>query len=85
MGGQWGFIHFEACIPAMAVPGNIGWWVGIHVRFWPAWQSPVSDDLPLDRELPVPDGIPYDGRLRIGMNKDLHVIDEILIWIESRY
>lgn len=55
------FIHFKACLPALAVPGNFGWRTGIRVRFWAAWEPAASDGLPLDRELPVPDGLPGNG------------------------
>ena len=61
LGGKWGFIHFEACLPALAVPGNIGWRARIRVHFWVPWQPAASDDLSLDRELLVPDGFPGNG------------------------
>jgi hypothetical protein len=52
---------WQAWLIAMAVPGNFGWRTGIRVRFWAAWEPGASDGLPLDRQLPVPDGFPGNG------------------------
>ena len=77
LGGQWGFIHFEACLPALAVPGNTGWWIGIRIHFWGAREPSTGNDLPLDRELSVPDGLSGNGCAGIRLMS--HKNDEKII------